>query len=84
MYEIMRHGLFGDTSLVEDGDMDYFDSKSEAEKVASELTEIYKVDDGHPWSGDKFYAQPVSDEVIESRRHKWAMQRAFAEMGGEY
>lgn len=80
-YEVVRHTVFGDREIE---DMDYFDSKKEAEDVAHYLTEAYKEDDGHPWSGDKFYAREISEEAIAARQRSWAMSMAFAEMGGEY
>ena len=80
-FEVVRHTICGDREIE---DMDYFDSKKEAESVAAYLTEAYKEDDGHPWHGDKFYVQEISEEAIEARQRSWAMSMAFAEMGGEY
>ena len=77
MYEVYRHTICGDREIE---DLEYFDNRNEAEKCAAELTEIYKEDDGHPWSGDKFYVRELTEEVVESRIHSVAMQRAYAEM----
>jgi hypothetical protein len=80
-YEVVRHTFCGDREIE---DLDYFDNKRDAEKCARELTENYADDDGHPWSGDKFFVVEVSEETIRSRQNSWAMSMAFAEMGGEY
>lgn len=80
-YEVVRHTICGDREIE---DMDYFDNRKEAEEVANMMTEDYAVDDGHPWSGDKFYVAEVSEETIRTRERSWAMSMAFAEMGGEY
>lgn len=80
-YEVVRHTICGDREIE---NLDYFTSRREAEKIARELTEIYAVDDGHPWSGDKFYVHEISEQAIREREHSWAMSMAFAEMGGEY
>lgn len=80
-YEVVRHTICGDREIE---DLDYFDSKKEAEAIANMLTETYKEDDGHPWSGDKFYVVPISEEAIAARQRSWAASMAFAEMGGEY
>ena len=77
MYEVYRHNFCGDREIES---LDYFDNRKEAEKVAAELTEIYKEDDGHPWSGDKFYVRELTEEVVENRMYSVAMQRAYAEM----
>ena len=76
-YEIYRHTICGDRDIE---DFDYFDNKAEAEKFASDLTENYKEDDGHPWSGDKFFVREISEQTIEDRQHSWALQKAYAEM----
>ena len=76
-YEVVRHTICGDREIE---DMDYFDSKNEAEAIANMLTKTYKEDDGHPWSGDKFYVRELTEEVVESRMYSIAMQRAYAEM----
>lgn len=80
-YEVVRHTICGDREIE---DLDYFDSPKEAEAFANMLTETYKEDDGHPWSGDKFYVHEISEQAIREREHSWAMSMAFAEMGGEY
>ena len=80
-YEVVRHTICGDREIE---DMDYFDDPKEAEKVASWLTNAYKEDDGHPWSGDRFYVTEVSETEIARRQRSWAASMAFAEMGGEY
>ena len=80
-YEVIRHTICGDRNIE---DLEYFDSKRDAENMANFLTEAYREDDGHPWSGDRFYVVEVSEETIRSRQYSWAMSMAFAEMGGEY
>ena len=80
-YEVVRHSICGDREIE---DMDYFDNQNEAEAIANMLTETYREDDGHPWSGDRFYVVEVSEETIAARQRSWAMSMAFAEMGGEY
>jgi len=80
-YEVVRHTICGDREIE---DLDYFDSKRDAENMANFLTEEYREDDGHPWSGDRFYVVEVSEETIRERQYSWAMSMAFAEMGGEY
>lgn len=76
-YEVYRHTICGDREIE---DLDYFDNRKEAEKVAAELTEIYKEDDGHPWSGDKFLVMEISEQTIEDRQYSLALQKAYAEM----
>lgn len=80
-YEVVRHTICGDREIE---DLDYFDNANEAEAVANMLTETYKEDDGHPWSGDRFYVVEVSETEIARRQRSWAMSMAFAEMGNEY
>ena len=80
-YEVVRHTICGDREIE---DLDYFDNANEAEAVANMLTETYKEDDGHPWSGDRFFVVEISEETIRERQRSWAMSMAFAEMGGEY
>lgn len=80
-YEVIRHTICGDRNIE---DLEYFDSKRDAENMANFLTEVYREDDGHPWSGDRFFVVEVSEETIRSRQYSWAMSMAFAEMGGEY
>lgn len=80
-YEVVRHTICGDRQIE---DLDYFDNANEAEAVANMLTETYKEDDGHPWSGDRFYVVEVSETEIARRQRSWAMSMAFAEMGNEY
>lgn len=80
-YEVVRHTICGDREIE---DLDYFDTSKEAEAIANMLTETYKEDDGHPWSGDKFYVTEVSEAEIARRQRSWAASMAFAEMGGEY
>ncbi len=80
-YEVLRHTICGDREVEH---LDYFDNRKEAEDVARMMTEDYAEDDGHPWSGDKFYVVEVSKETIRARENSWAWSKAFAEMGGEY
>ncbi len=80
-YEVVRHTICGDREIE---DLDYFENKRDAENMANFLTETYREDDGHPWSGNRFYVVEVSEETIRSRQYSWAMSMAFAEMGGEY
>ncbi len=79
-YEVVRHTICGDRDIE---DLDYFDNANEAEAVANILTETYKEDDGHPWSGDKFFVVEISEEAIAARQRSWAMSMTFAEMGEE-
>ncbi len=80
-YEVVRHSICGDREIE---DLDYFESKKDAENMATYLTETYREDDGHPWSGDRFYVVEVSETEIARRQRSWAASMAFAEMGGEY
>ena len=75
-YGIFRHTAFNDIDLVDCGDdWDYFDNRREAEQIATELTEIYKEDDGHPWSGCKFIVKEVSNKYLESKHNTWVNQQ---------
>ena len=77
LYGIFRRTFSKDYDLVDyySADWDYFDNRREAEQIASELTEIYKEDDGHPWSGCEFIVKEVNDKYLADKKDTWVNQQ---------
>lgn len=80
MYAIFKHRWFGDEDICSDcdGEYDYFDSRSEAEEVANDLTKEMSKDEwsGHRWHGARFYVKEVDDIYLRSVQHSNAMKLA--------
>ena len=73
------YGIFRDNYPTQGEDInEWFETESDAIKVANELNEIYKEDDGHPWQGSRFYSKPLSEEYIRLVEWRSALQKANA------
>lgn len=70
-----------DISFLGEG-LDYYETQTEAELIATLLEKTYKEADakGHPWYENKFYVESVSEEYINDKSCRLAAQRAYAEM----